>query len=85
MDGLGWVGWVPISLRKRQVQLAADAGVPALLIQRAFGHENPSSQASYISSSDLQERQALNGSSIGDSGAQAERPAALKETSEDSS
>ena len=42
-----------ISLRKGQVQSAADAFVPALQIQRAVGHKNPSSQASYISSAGL--------------------------------
>ena len=81
MDGLGWVEWVAISMLKRQVQSAIDAGVPVSLIQRAVAHENPRSQASYISSSGLQE----NGNSIGDTGAHPERPAVLKETSKDSS
>ena len=35
MDGLGWVEWVAISMLKRQVQSAIDAGVPVSLIQRA--------------------------------------------------
>ena len=78
MDGLGWVA---ISMLKRQVQSAIDAGMPVSLIQRAVAHENPRSQASYISSSGLQE----NGNSIGDTGAHPERPAVLKETSKDSS
>ena len=45
MDGLGWVEWVAISMLKRQVQSAIDAGVPVSLIQRAVAHENPRSQA----------------------------------------